>query len=209
MSLRGKTLPAALLLAVAVAVVGCGSSKQAKHDSTSSQKVSQYSGAVANPPKPAPALILKDSTGKKFDLAQYRGKTVLITFLYTHCPDVCPLIAGNLHTSLAQLGSHASRVQVVAVSADPKGDTPKTVAAFLAKHQLTGKMRYLIGSRKALEKVWLRWGIVAKPDPKTPNAVEHSGLVYGIAASGKITTLYPANFKPADIVHDVPILAAH
>jgi len=100
-------------------------------------------------------------------------------------------------------------VQVVAVSADPKGDTPKTVAAFLAKHQLTGKMRYLIGSRKALEKVWLRWGIVAKPDPKTPNAVEHSGLVYGIAASGKITTLYPANFKPADIVHDVPILAAH
>ncbi|TMM11548.1 MAG: SCO family protein [Actinobacteria bacterium] len=209
MSLRGKTLPAALLLAAAVAVAGCGSSKQAKHDSTSSQKVSQYSGAVANPPKPAPALILKDSTGKKFDLAQYRGKTVLITFLYTHCPDVCPLIAGNLHTSLAQLGSHASRVQVVAVSADPKGDTPKTVAAFLAKHQLTGKMRYLIGSRKALEKVWLRWGIVAKPDPKTPNAVEHSGLVYGIAASGKITTLYPANFKPADIVHDVPILAAH
>jgi protein SCO1 len=208
MSLRGKTLPAALLLAAAVA--GCGSSsKQAKHDSTASHPVSQYSGAVANPPKPAPALVLHDSTGKKFDLAKYRGKTVLITFLYTHCPDVCPLIAGNLHTSLVQLGPKASRVQVVAVSADPKGDTPSTVTAFLAKHELTGKMRYLIGSRKDLEKVWLRWGIVAKPDPKTPNAVEHSGLVYGIAASGKITTLYPANFKPADIVHDAPVLATH
>src|SRR2546428_545236 len=97
----------------------------------------------------------------------------------------------------------------VAVAGCGSSEPPKTFADSLAKHQVTGKMRYLIGARKALEKVWLRWGIVAKPDPKTPNAVEHSGLVYGIAASGKITTLYPANFKPADIVHDVPILAAH
>jgi cytochrome oxidase Cu insertion factor (SCO1/SenC/PrrC family) len=38
--------------------------------------------------------------------------------------------------------------------------------------------------------------------------VEHSALIYGISASGKITTLYPAKFKPQQIVHDVPLLAA-
>ena len=197
----------AAVAAIAVlAVAGCGSSK---HADKPKSKPSQYAGAVANPPKQAPPLVQKDSSGKRFDLASYRGKVVLITFLYTHCPDVCPLITGNLHTALEQLGPRASKVQVVAVSADPKGDTKKTVADFLKKHQMTGRMRYLIGSRKQLEKIWLRWGVVAKPDPKTPNAVEHSGLVYGIAASGKITTLYPANFKPAQIAHDVPILVTH
>ena len=36
--------------------------------------------------------------------------------------------------------------------------------------------------------------------------VEHSALIYGIAADGKVTTLYPANFDPSQIVHDVPLL---
>ena len=43
---------------------------------------------------------------------------------------------------------------------------------------------------------------------KNPDQVEHSALIYGISGSGKVTTLYPANFKPAQIVHDVPLLAA-
>ena len=201
-----RNLMLALATGACVAAVGCGGGG-AKHASTVKARPTPYEGAAASPPKPAPPLKQKDSLGNRFDLASERGKVVLITFLYTHCPDVCPLIAGNLHTSLVQLGPEAKRVQVVAVSADPKGDTPQTVASFLKAHQMTGLMRYLIGSRKQLERIWLRWGIVAKPDPKTPNAVEHSGLVYGIAASGKITTLYPANFKPAQIVHDVPILA--
>ncbi len=208
MRFLGPSRFAALALVALLAVAGCGSSSKKKADAPRA-KPSQYAGAVANPPKQAPALAQKDSTGKKFDLASNRGKVVLVTFLYTHCPDVCPLITGNLHTTLEQLGPKASNVEVVAVSADPKGDTRKTVAEFLKKHQMTGRMRYLIGSRKQLEKIWLRWGVVAKPDPKTPNAVEHSGLVYGIAASGKITTLYPANFKPAQIAHDVPILESH
>jgi hypothetical protein len=38
--------------------------------------------------------------------------------------------------------------------------------------------------------------------------VEHSALIYGISASGKITTLYPSNFRPGQVVHDVPILAS-
>ena len=39
------------------------------------------------------------------------------------------------------------------------------------------------------------------------DSVEHSAEVYGISGSGKITTLYPSNFKPQQIVHDVPMLA--
>jgi hypothetical protein len=39
-------------------------------------------------------------------------------------------------------------------------------------------------------------------------ALTPSALIYGISAGGKVTTLYPAEFTPAQIVHDVPILAS-
>ena len=100
--------------------------------------------------------------------------------------------------------------EIIAVSVDPKGDTPKTVKAFLADHQMTGRMKYLIGSRPQLEKVWSDWGIVSRNSPQTknPDLVEHSAEIVGISASGRVMALYPANFKPQQIVHDVPILAA-
>jgi protein SCO1/2 len=202
--------PAATLCVLALAVAGCGgSSHKAKPATVSGKgKSSKYEGAEATSPKPAPALVLRDSLGKRVDLKQYRGKAVLITFIYVHCPDICPLIVGNLHTAQAQLGARASKVQIVAVSTDPRGDKPPAVKKFLAAHQMTGRMEYLVGSKTVLGNVWRTWGIVSKPDKASPDKVEHSALIYGISASGKITTLYPANFKPAQIVHDAPVLAA-
>ena len=165
---------------------------------------------MAPKPTPAPPLVLRDSLGKTVDLRQYRGKAVLVTFIYTHCPDVCPLIVSHLHTAQDKLGAEAKHLQIVAVSVDPKGDTPRAVNAFLRAHQMTGRMEYLVGSRPTLENVWSGWHIVAKSSPKSnsPDLVEHSALIYGISASGKVVTLYPANFKPSDIVQDVPKLAA-
>jgi protein SCO1/2 len=208
---RSRPLVALALVAVLGALgalAGCGGSSSGKSrgpDVTS--KPTPFQGAVATPPKPAPALQLTDSTGRKLDLASLRGKAVLVTFLYTHCPDVCPLIAGNLHTSVKQLGARASRLQILAVSTDPSGDTPKAANTFLARHQVTGTIRYLVGSKSELARVWKAWSVIARPDRTDPTKVEHSAPIYGISASGKITTLYPSNFNPAQIVNDVPILA--
>jgi protein SCO1 len=196
-------------------LVGCGgSSSSSDSDSNASSDPAStsasYSGATANPSKPAPALQLEDSLGKQVNIDDYRGKAVLVTFIYDHCPDVCPTIVSNLRVAQNELGPQAKDMQVIAVSVDPKGDTPATVKKFLADHLMTGRMEYLIGSRPELEQVWHNWNIVSKSDPsrKDPDAVEHSALIYGISGSGKITTLYPSNFKPQQIVHDVPQLAA-
>ena len=208
MTHRPRPLVSLALVAALAILGGCGSSSSKKSSGPAvTSKPTPFQGAVATPPKPAPPLRLKDSTGKPFNLANERGKAVLITFLYTHCPDVCPLITGNLHTVFKQLGTRAAKLQIVAVSTDPRGDTPGTVKKFLAAHQMTGTMRYLIGSKSMLGAVWKKWAIVARPDRASPDKVEHSALIYGISASGKITTLYPANFKPAQMVNDVPILA--
>jgi cytochrome oxidase Cu insertion factor (SCO1/SenC/PrrC family) len=67
-------------------------------------------------------------------------------------------------------------------------------------------MQYLIGSRAVLMPVWRRWHISASL-PNGRDVVSHTALVYGISASGKIMTVYPANFAPAEVAHDVPILA--
>ncbi len=163
--------------------------------------------ALLTPARQAPDFTLRDSTGRLVHLSQFRGKAVLLTFIYDHCPDVCPLIVANLHNALLKLGSRADKVQIVAVSVDPRGDTPATVKAFLAAHQMTGRMEYLIGSLKQLAPVWHRYGIAAEGSPDS-REVSHTALVYGVTGSGKMLALYPSNFKPAWIVHDVPLLAA-
>lgn len=199
-----------LTAGLAAVVAGCGGSSSSS-DPTSTSTSADYAGATANPAKPAPPLKLDNYNGKPVNIDQYRGKAVLVTFIYDHCPDVCPLIVSNLHAAQNQMSAaERKQLQIIAVSVDPKGDTPQTVKKFLADHQMTGRMDYLIGSRPALEQVWHKWNIVSKNDPsrKSPGAVEHSALIYGISGTGDITTLYPANFKPDQIVHDVPKLAS-
>jgi len=217
MNLRATPLPRPIALVAAIAIAaasaGCGSSSGG--DTTTRPGVptgqaetsaGNYAGSEATPPKPAPALALHNSLGEPVNLAQYKGKAVLLTFIYTHCPDVCPLIVSHLKTAQAQLGAKAGGMQIVAVSTDPRGDTPKTVAAFLEAHGMSGRMQYLIGSRRELGRVWTDWNIVVNPAKSGRDLVEHSALIYGIAADGRVTTLYPANFKPSQIVHDVPLL---
>jgi protein SCO1/2 len=211
---RGRVLIAVTAL-LALLVAGCGgnesgSSSTEAFGSQSASSTLKYAGTAAVPSKAAPPLALRDSLGHPVNLDQYRGKAVLVTFIYDHCPDICPLIVGNLHTAQAQLGPEAQKLQIIAVSVDPRGDTPSTVKDFLREHRMTGRMEYLIGSRPELEEVWRDWSILSKatPTPKDPDLVEHSALVYGISASGRITTLYPHDFVPSQIVHDVPILAS-
>jgi protein SCO1 len=167
-----------------------------------------FYGTLALPVKQAPALQLRNYLGQPVNIDRYRGKAVLVTFLYTNCPDICPLITANLHNALTQLGAQASRVQVIAVSVDPRGDTSRAVARFLAEHQMVGRMQYLIGSSAALSRTWKAWSVGSEREVGQPQLVAHSALVYGIDASGRLRTVYPSSFEPHQIVHDVPLLAA-
>src|SRR4051794_2013155 len=208
-----RWLGAVVVTAAAAGLAACGGSSSSSVATSNAGKApakpAEYAGGTVSPQVVAPPLQLRDSLGHPVDIAQQRGHAVLVTFIYAHCPDVCPLIVGNLHTSIAKLGPEASKLKIIAVSTDPKGDTAATVRRFLKAHEMTGKMEYLIGSRRQLERVWSDWHIVAKRAKKTPEFVEHSALIYGITGSGKLTTIYPANFKRADVVHDVPLLAGH
>jgi protein SCO1/2 len=167
-----------------------------------------FLGTLALPAKPAPPLALRNYLGEPVTLSQYRGKAVLVTFLYTNCPDVCPLIAANLRVALNELGAAAARAQLIAVSVDPRGDTRAAVAKFLRAHELLGRMQYLVGSHAQLASAWAAWGVGSQRDVGQPQLVAHSALVYGIGGGGDLRTIYPSSFEPRQIAHDVPLLAA-
>jgi len=186
-----------------------GGSTQPSAGSIHGVKSSSYDGSLASPPQPAPALALRNYNGEAVNINRYRGKAVLVTFLYTNCPDVCPIIASNLRVAQNLMApAESAKVRVIAVSVDPRGDTPKAVAAFLARHEMTGRMQYLIGNAHELARVWKAWGVGSERDAQQPQLVNHSGIIYGVSASGKITTLYPANFSPREIAHDAVLLAS-
>jgi protein SCO1/2 len=217
---RRVHLPLALALVVVLATAFAACSDDSDDESGKKQTTAtevgsdgkenasmpDYEGAVATPPKNAPALTLEDSTGKRFDISEHRGKVVLVTWLYVKCPDICPLIVSNFKVVQSKLGDKAKNLVIVAVSTDPKRDTPKAVNKFLEARGMDGRMQYLVGERTVLGQTWKNWGIVAEPAAANPELIEHSSPIYGVSASGKITTLYPANYKPEDIVHDVPLL---
>lgn len=212
--LNPRLLLALLVLVViagGVALLTTGGSSGAKQKSAKSVAPGAYQAeAELSPASPAPPIKLRNYLGQPVDLSSYKGEALLVTFLYTNCPDVCPLITSNLRVAQNLMGPKvSSKAQIIAVSVDPKGDTPKAVASFLAHHEMTGRMQYLIGSAHELAQVWKAWGVGSERDAQQPQFINHSGLIYGVTASGKRTTIYSASFRPATIAHDVPLLAAH
>lgn len=193
------------LLIGCLVAAACGSGVTAAPHATP-RAPSPYSGGAIVSPSLAPPLALTNYNGTPVNLTQFRGKAVLVTFVYTHCIDVCPIIVSNLAVARARLGAAASRLAIVAVTTDPTGDTPQSVASFLSVRGMTGKMFYLLGNAPTVHTVWFDWQIKAGADQQVPTLVDHTAAVFGVSATGKVVTIYPANFRPSAIVHDVPIL---
>ena len=206
----GAFAAAAALALALVAVLalgrGGGSSRTPAAEAVGARPAGGFAGGVISPRRAAPALALRDATGAKVDLASDRGKAVFVTFLYTTCPDICPLTTDHLRTALDRMpASVRNRVRIIAVSVDPKGDTRAAVKRFLARHQMTGRMSYLVGSASELRPTWKDWGVAAVNDTSS-SFVSHSALIYGIDAAGRLTTVYPWNIGPGAVVRDAPRL---
>jgi len=154
----------------------------------------------------APDFTLTDGvTGRAITLSSLRGNAVALTFLYTHCPDVCPLTASQFRAAQQRLGTDAARVRFVAVSVDPQGDTPDTVRAFSKAHDLSGNWHYLIGPRAQLAAVWSAYGVGAF-DAGTGGAVQHNDAIYLIDRDGRERALVHSDVALEDLVNDLRAL---
>ncbi len=152
----------------------------------------------------APDFTLTDGvSGRAETLSARRGQVVALTFLYTTCPDVCPLTASRFRAAQVELQADASRVTFIAVSVDPDHDTPKAVQDFSAAHDLRTNWYYLVGGQAQLSPVWAAYGIGVQAGSTT---VTHNDAVYLIDARGRERVLLHSEDLAADLVNDLRAL---
>jgi protein SCO1 len=152
----------------------------------------------------APDFTLTDGVGgRAVTLSAQRGQVVALTFLYTNCPDVCPLTASRFRSAQAELQADASRVTFIAVSVDPDRDTPKAVQEFSTAHGLASNWYYLVGGRAQLSPVWAAYGIGVQAGSTT---VTHNDAVYLIDARGRERVLLHSEDLATDLANDLRAL---
>lgn len=202
---RAAALP--LLAFVAVGLAACGGDSRSARPATTHAAQARFVGPTLQNPSAPPPFALSDQHGRTIRIAALRGKVVLLTFLYTHCPDVCPLTAGNLNTMLRRVGSRRSDVEVLAVSVDPVGDTPRAVRTFVREHRLLPQFHYLTGSRRTLERVWREYDVAAVRNGNDAR-VDHTLYTLLVDRGGTARVIFDATARPGAITHDVRQLLA-
>lgn len=195
------------LAAAALLASGCGGGgSEATGNEVASVSVEEtddgWEGAALAKPGVAPDFALTDHDGKRVRLSDQRGKIVLLTFLYTQCPDICPLMADNLNAALLELDPAVrDDVRVLAVSVDPKRDTPPTVRGYVKVHRLVPEFRYLIGSEPELTSVWRKYEVQAVASD--PELIDHTAYTLLIDRDGRGIVLYPSDFTAEEILGDL------
>lgn len=157
--------------------------------------------------RPAVRFDLVDARGGLIDTTELRGRPYALTFLYTQCPDVCPLIGQDLRAVLGALGKRSERVAVVAISVDPRGDTPSAVQRWLSRQRLPANFRYALGSERDLKPVWEAYYAAPQVSGR-PETSTHTAAVWLVDSRGRLRTRYPAGerLSAEDLAHDLTVL---
>ena len=155
----------------------------------------------------APRIRLRDARGRTVDSAAVAGRPALVTFVYTRCRDVCPVIGSEIAGALDRLGARAGDVAVLAVSVDPRGDTPARARRWLADRGLPRRAHYLLGTSESLLPVWRDWYVVSRDGSRLdPRA--HDASVWLVDARGRLRGRWSGGeaIDPGDMAHDLAAL---
>ena len=164
---------------------------------------------VVKPGDPVPDFKLLDQSNKTLRLQQFKGKALLITFIYTRCPlgDFCPKMSRNFAEIDGALKNDKvlyGKTDLLSVSFDPVYDTPAVLRSYGAAY--TG--RYT-------QETFDHWQFAAPNKAELPQmeqffdvgvtganaTLTHSLSTVLIGPDGKVVEWYPGNaWKPADVV---------
>ncbi len=166
-----------------------------------------------------PNFALLNQSDKTIHLDQFKGKVVLLTFIYTRCPiaDYCPRMSANfaeIDKDLAGDKSIYAKTHLVSVSFDPKYDTPQVLRSYGGAH--TGKFTeedfkhwdFAAPSLAELPKMeeWFDVGVTG--NSSDPSTIQHSLSTVVIGKDGKVLAWYPTNdWKVPDVLKEVEAAA--
>jgi protein SCO1 len=189
----------ALVLVAALALGGVVLAANSSDEQTPVAAPNEFAGATMPAGARAPDFALRDEQGKPVSMRALRGWPVVVTFLYSHCQDTCPITAQTIRGALDDLGHD---VPAIAISVDPPNDTPASARKFLAEQRANGRIRFVLGSRAQLHPIWKGYGI-------TPQRItqEHLAHITLVDARGFQRVGYPiAQATPERLAHDLRLL---
>jgi protein SCO1 len=188
----------ALTVCAAAAVVGVALAD--RRPAATTTITNGWAGALRPPGLAVPDFALTDQDGRRVTSASLQGRPTVYAFIYSTCQDTCPAQVQTIRQALDD--THAD-VNVVGVSVDPANDTRKRARTFLLKQTMTGRMRFLLGTRAQLAPVWKAFGI----QPQS-NALEHSAHVVLADQRGMQRIGFPFDhLTPEGLGHDMAKLA--
>lgn len=150
---------------------------------------------------------LTSGSGQGMTASDLQGKTTLLYFGYTHCPDACPMTLTYIGDALKQLGAAARAVRVLFVSVDPQRDTPRVLQRYAASFgaQVIG----LTGSDDQLTAVTKRYRVAYRrdaPDANGDYAVYHSSAVFVFDRDGRARLLAAPSGPHDGLADDLRVL---
>jgi protein SCO1/2 len=174
-----------------------------------------FEGQVLDPPRPPLDFTLTDQLDQPVRLSALHGKVVVLTFLFTACPDVCPLITGKIHEVSDRLGKDRDKVAFVAVTVDPERDTVRALAEYSRRVAMLDRWHFLTGDQAQLTPIWTYYWVGqtrAERPGSAPGriayAIGHRSPIHLLDPDGQIRVIHDADFRPAAMVHDVQALLA-
>ena len=153
---------------------------------------------------PAPQFTLTSQNRKPVALAELRGRVVAVTFIYTGCPDICPLLTQKMVDVQDELGADfGAKVAFVSISLDPEHDTPEVLKDYAefwgAKPE---GWSFLTGSPEAVRDVTRHYGVFFAR--KEDGSVDHTQLTTLIDGDGQMRVQYlGARFDPEEFRQDL------
>ena len=156
----------------------------------------------------APSFALTDQNGKPLALADLRGKVVAVNFIYTACPDICPLLTQKLIEVQDALGDEFGRsIVFVSITLDPERDTVDVLKDYAAFWEAKPGWSFLTGPPDTVREAVRRYGIFAAKSPE--GFIDHTELTSIIDPRGELRVQYLGNrFDPVEFRRDLLSLVA-
>jgi protein SCO1/2 len=158
----------------------------------------------------APDFQLRDQNDKAVRFADYRGKLVLVSFIFTTCNGTCPATThrmAKLQQECARRPDLKDEVHFVSISLDAKRDTPEALRGYMRLYEIAGdNWTFLTGTPKETESVLAAWGMWAKPAAN--GQLDHPSRVYLVDRRGRIREIYNLDFfRQHWVLQDLQLLA--
>jgi protein SCO1/2 len=159
-------------------------------------------GAISNPlPKigdEVPDFKLLNQDNNIIQLHQYRGRPLLLTFIYTRCPlpDYCPLMSRNfsqIYQGLKSIPESAGKPRLLSISFDTEHDTPPVLRAYAARYMnpvVFSDWGFATGTPEEIRAITSYFGLNYL---RESDQIIHSLVTALIDADGKIARLYLGN----------------